>query len=204
MRALALIVIIAGFLVNPATAASLKGTRMALASQNAIADRAGLSRIKNQEQLNLFKEKGLLVKCEVGPSMRIDSNLPVTYRWCRPETRDFLDAFAKAYSKKFPDAVLQLNSAVRTVGYQRQLRKKNGNAARADSGPGRSLHLTGTTVDITKKGMTDAQKLWTRTYLLAREREGKIDATEEKKQAVFHIVVNDPNRLRKPKQRKRR
>jgi len=63
---------------------------------------------------------------------------------------------------------LQVNSAVRTVAYQRQLIEVNGNAAPAE-GDIASPHLTGATIDIAKKGLTMSEVAWMRAYLFTAQ-----------------------------------
>jgi hypothetical protein len=77
---------------------------------------------------------------------------------------------------------------VRTVEYQKQLMKINGNAAGAE-GDVASPHLTGATIDIAKQGLSRQEIGWMRAFLLPLEEAGKIDVEEEFKQACFHITV---------------
>ena len=81
-----------------------------------------------------------------------------------------------------------MNSAVRTVAYQRHLLRINGNAAPAE-GDVASPHLTGATIDIAKKGLSPSEVGWMRAYLLPLQAAGKIDVEEEFEQACFHITV---------------
>jgi hypothetical protein len=83
---------------------------------------------------------------------------------------------------------LQVNSAVRTVDFQRHLERTNGNAAPA-AGDTASPHLTGQAVDIAKHGLTLPQVAWLRMYLQPLIGSGKIDVEEEFQQACFHISV---------------
>jgi len=83
---------------------------------------------------------------------------------------------------------VQVNSAVRTVAFQRHLERTNGNAAPA-SGETASPHLTGEAIDIAKRGLTLAQIAWMRAYLQPLIEQGKIDVEEEFQQACFHISV---------------
>jgi hypothetical protein len=64
----------------------------------------------------------------------------------------------------------------------------NGNTAPI-SGPKKSSHLTGATVDIAKVGLTKAELDWLRKKLLVLEAEDLIEATEEQDQLVFHAMV---------------
>ncbi len=109
------------------------------------------------------------------------------YCYVRPWTRDFLEDFGLEYFEEF-HRVIQVNSGVRDVEHQKELRRTNSNAA-AISGPKASSHLTGATVDIAKMNMSAAELAWVRTKLLALERQKKIEATEERKQLVFHVMI---------------
>jgi hypothetical protein len=81
-----------------------------------------------------------------------------------------------------------VNSAVRTVEFQHWLRKRNRNAADLD-GDTASPHLTGATIDVSKRWMSRKQLKWMRDYLLAFQTAGMIDVEEEFRQRVFHITV---------------
>jgi Family of unknown function (DUF5715) len=83
---------------------------------------------------------------------------------------------------------LEINSAVRTVSFQRHLLRINGNAAPA-TGVIASPHEMGATIDIGKKHMSLSEIAWMRAYLLPLQEEGKIDVEEEFYQACFHITV---------------
>ncbi len=81
-----------------------------------------------------------------------------------------------------------MNSAVRTVEYQKRLMRQNGNAAAAE-GDIVSPHLTGATIDIAKQGLSREEMAWMRSQLLGLQQAGKIDVEEEFAQACFHITV---------------
>jgi hypothetical protein len=83
---------------------------------------------------------------------------------------------------------IQVNSAVRTVEYQKRLMRTNGNAAAAE-GDVVSPHLTGATIDIGKSGLSRRELAWMRQQLLDLQQAGKIDVEEEFEQACFHITV---------------
>jgi hypothetical protein len=119
--------------------------------------------------------------------MRADSRLPANRRYCRTWTGRFLADLARVHYERFHKP-LQINSAVRTVEYQRHLLHINGNAAPAE-GDVASPHLTGEAVDIAKKGLTPSEVAWMRAYLLPLQTAGKIDVEEEFQQSCFHISV---------------
>jgi len=167
--------------------ALLCGSEESLKRQNKIADEEGLWRFQNEYDLAIAKVNGLLFVLPSNAHVELDERLPVAYRWCRPWAYDFLNDTGKLYFEKFKMR-FQVNSGVRTVKYQKVLRKRNRNAAPA-KGEKASSHLTGSAVDITKKGMTPEQIKWMRNFLVAIEENGFVDATEEFNQSVFHIMV---------------
>jgi hypothetical protein len=165
----------------------LKGSRDILVHQNLIADRDGLDRIQNDEDLLDMRRDSLLVSLPSGKALQIDDRLPGNRRYCRPWTGRFLADLARAHYAQF-HAPLQVNSAVRTVEFQEYLVHINGNAAPAD-GDTASPHLTGQAVDIAKHGLSLTEIAWLRGYLLPLVQQGKIDVEEEFQQACFHISV---------------
>ena len=168
-------------------ASSLRGSHASEEKQNQEADREKLTRIATDEQIEQFERARLLVPLPQGETIQIDDRLELKWQWCRPWTATFLRDIAKDYFAEF-HTPLQINSAVRTTEYQIQLRKTNGNAA-GTTGDLQSSHPTGATVDLAKKGMTRKQLAWMRKRLLGLESKNLIEATEEKRQSVFHIMV---------------
>ena len=77
---------------------------------------------------------------------------------------------------------------IRTISLQNSLRRRNANAA-SPYGEKRSTHLTGASIDISKKGMTRAQQNWMRGVLRSLREQGYIFAIEEFRQPAFHIMV---------------
>jgi len=109
-------------------------------------------------------------------------------RYLRPWTKLFLVRLSSQFRARFGQP-LRVTSLLRTAEYQRSLRRRNGNAA-ADDGPKRSAHLTGASLDISKKGMTGAQRQWLRNVLSSLHNAGHLYAIEEFRQPVFHILVH--------------
>jgi hypothetical protein len=165
----------------------LKGSHEILVHQNLVADRDGLDRIQNDEDLLGMRKDSLLIAIPVGRALEIDERLPRNRRYCRPWTAQFLDTLAQAYYARFRTP-LQVNSAVRTVEFQQHLIHINGNAAPAE-GDTASPHLTGQAIDIAKHGLSLTEVAWLRGYLLPLVQQGKIDVEEEFQQACFHISV---------------
>jgi Family of unknown function (DUF5715) len=167
--------------------APMVGSRESLVRQNERTEADGLARIEDDTRLNELRRQKALVAVPVSASLRINEGLPTNRRYCRPWTAKFLTDLARAHAARFHRA-LQVNSAVRTVAYQRRLIEVNGNAAPAD-GDIASPHLSGATIDIAKKGLSTSEIAWMRGYLLPLQLAGKLDVEEEFYQSCFHITV---------------
>ena len=165
----------------------LLGSFTSLARQNERTEADGLERIEDEADLNDRISRKMLVPVPVTPALGINGNLPVNRRYCRPWAATFLASLALAHAARFHRS-LEVSSAVRTVEYQKQLAKVNGNAAAAE-GDIASPHLTGAAIDIAKKGLSEREIGWLRAWLLPLQEAGKIDVEEEFQQACFHITV---------------
>jgi hypothetical protein len=174
--------------VHLAIPAPLRGSHESLVHQNEMAESEGLERILDDADLEDRIAHGSLVPVPVSSALRINTDLPENRRYCRPWTAKFLTDLSQAHAERFAASSLEVTSAVRTVEYQRQLRRINGNAAAAD-GDIASPHLTGGTIDIAKAGMTAREIGWLRAWLIPLEQQGKIDVEEEFRQSCFHISV---------------
>ena len=165
----------------------MKGSREILLHQNEVADREGLDRIRDDDDLIDLRTEKLLVAIPASNALVVDERLPSDRRYCRPWTARFLTTLSRAYYARF-QTPLQVNSAVRTIEFQQRLLRSNGNAAPAD-GDTASPHLTGQAIDLAKHGLTLTQIAWLRGYLLPLVQQGKVDVEEEFQQACFHISV---------------
>lgn len=165
----------------------LKGSHEILVRQNVVADRDGLDRIQDDNDLLRMRGQGLLVAVPTSRALDVDDRLPVDRRYTRPWTAQFLTTLARAHYTRFHSSI-QVNSAVRTVEFQQKLIRTNGNAAPAE-GETASPHLTGQAIDIAKHGLSRTEIAWMRGYFLPLIQEGRIDVEEEFQQACFHISV---------------
>jgi len=165
----------------------LKGSHESLVRQNLRSDEEGLSRIQDDADLLAMRRAGELVALPAGATLAVDERLAANRRYCRLWTAQFLSDLSRVHYVRF-HRPLQVNSAVRTVEYQRHLELVNGNAAPAE-GEDASPHLTGATIDIAKKGLSMEEVGWMRAYLQPLQAAGKIDVEEEFYQACFHITV---------------
>jgi hypothetical protein len=165
----------------------LRGSRESLIRQNEKTEAEGLERIEDSDDLNDRIARGLLVPVPASSSLAVNASLPQELRYCRPWTANFLSDLARAHGTAFHRPII-ISSAVRTVAYQKQLEKINGNAAAAE-GDIVSPHLTGGTIDIAKSDLPHQELAWFRSWLQPLQAAGKIDVEEEFQQSCFHITV---------------
>jgi uncharacterized protein YcbK (DUF882 family) len=166
-----------------------KGSHEMLVKQNELINTLELPRIADEEELVQTIGNEELLQLQESPSLRIASNLKASRRYCKPWTRDFVEDFSEAFYQQFKKPI-QVNSAIRTVEQQRKLRRRNRNAGPIE-GETASTHLTGIALDISKRGLTRVQHKWIEEYFLPLKNLGLIDPVEERRQAVFHVVVFD-------------
>lgn len=157
------------------------------AIQNRRADADNLSRMRNVAMVRRFARAGLLVRVPIRTRHYYIRYIPVKYRYLRPWSKLFLDRLARQHYAHFRKK-LRITSLVRTVALQDSIRRRNDNAA-PTHGPRRSSHLTGATLDISKKGMSAKQLEWMRRVLGNLRARGYLYAVEEFQQPTFHIMV---------------
>jgi hypothetical protein len=151
----------------------------------ALAKHFGFTYIENDTHLQAMKDAGYLVP--IPEDLLIDPKLDPKFRYVTPTTASFLRKLHGDFFAKF-NTSFQINSAVRTIVYQNDLKKRNKNAAHTH-GPRKSSHPTGGAVDIAKLTLTPSQINWLRERLVTLKKEGSVEAVEEMRQAVFHIMV---------------
>jgi hypothetical protein len=181
---------------NGPTPAPMRGSYSSLERQNVRLEEEGLERIEDQRDLQARIANKLLVPLPASEGLAINPKLPANRRYCRPWTAHFLSDLAQAHEALFHQP-LEVNSAVRTVAYQKLLRLANNNAAPA-KGDVVSPHLTGSAVDIAKEQLPSNEIAWLRRQLLPLQKAGKIDVEEEFQQACFHITVYKSYEAAKP------
>jgi len=166
----------------------LRGSYESMLRQNEEIDRLDLPRIADEVELAELEARHDLVPIEESEGVHIAIR-EESHRYCRPWTETFLQDLGEAYYQEFHQPI-QVNSAVRTVEYQRKLRRHNGNAA-PETGEIASSHLGGLTVDINRRGLSRKQHKFIEDHLLNLRDEGIIEVAEERRQPVFHIMVSD-------------
>ena len=155
--------------------------------QNTRADADHLTRMTSTAMLRRFARSGYLVPVPAKTKTFYLHAISAQYRYCRPWTRLFLERLSRQYYTRFGQP-LRVTSLVRTVGRQVMLARFNENAAEA-TGSARSSHLTGATIDISKRWMSQEEQDWLRDTLLSLRDAGYLYAIEEFEQPTFHIMV---------------
>ena len=176
-------------LLHEPVPAPMRGTLASLERQNRRLDAEGLQRVEDERDLAFRVTRKLLVPLPVSAGLDVNPGLPVPRRYCRPWTAEFLTDLSRMHNAVFHKP-LRVDSAVRTVSYQRRLIAVNANAAPAE-GDVASPHETGAAIDIAKRGMTWREIGWMRRYLTTLQDAGLIDVEEEFYQSCFHITVYD-------------
>jgi hypothetical protein len=155
--------------------------------QNERANVYHLSRMRNIAMIRRFHAAGLLVSVPARTRFYYLDQIPAAYRYLRPWAKTFLDRLSREFYASFHQR-LRITSMVRTVALQRRLERRNFNAADA-TGAYRSSHLTGATLDISKRFMRPRAQAWMRHVLYGLANRGYLYAVEEFEQPCFHIMV---------------
>ena len=155
--------------------------------QNTHADSDHLSRMRDVAMVKRFARSGYLERVPRSTNTYYIHDVPANFRYSRPWTKLFLTRLSRQFHAKFGHR-LRVTSLVRTERRQRILGRRNGNAAEA-VGPARSSHLTGATVDISKRFMSRRERAWMRDVLYSLREQGYLYAIEEFAQPTFHIMV---------------
>jgi hypothetical protein len=156
-------------------------------AQNARADVDNLSRMQDGAMLRRFVRNGYLVSVAARTRHYYLHAIPAAFRYCRPWTKLFLDGLSRQFYARF-ETRLRITSLVRTVTRQASLGRVNLNAAAA-TGSERSSHLTGATLDISKRFMSAEAQAWMRRVLYGLRKKGYVYAIEEFEQPTFHVMV---------------
>ncbi len=165
----------------------LIATASSQAIQNEKANTYDLSRMRNRAMIRRFYRAGLLDVVPTYTKYYYLHDIPRSYHYLRPWTKLFLDRLSREYYQRFRQR-LRITSMIRTVVMQRRLIRMNPNAARA-TGPDRSSHLTGATLDISKRFMSYRGQVWMRHVLFRLAESGYLYAIEEFVEPCFHVMV---------------
>jgi uncharacterized protein YcbK (DUF882 family) len=182
-----LVVVFLSFPVAGSANSLLRARRDSQVIQNEQADADRLARLEDREMLDRFTRLELLSEVPVRSEGYYLHGIPDASRFARPWTKLFVERLGRQFHNRFGKP-LRVTSLVRTVAYQNALRRRNRNAA-SPYGPKRSSHLTGASLDISKKGLRASEIAWLRQVLASLKEQGYLFAIEEFKQPNFHIMV---------------
>ena len=133
--------------------------------------RGGLDFFETSTEVKRAVVRGELVSLRGNANYRVHN---VRTPYVRPRTRTFITALAVDYRKACREPMV-VTSATRPMS--RKLRNSSS----------LSVHPTGIAVDLRKP--SGRCLTWLRKTLLAAERRGEIEATEERRPPHFHIAV---------------
>lgn len=169
--------------LTPAFAARkvFPATRDSVPAENRQADTAGIPRYGDERSMAGDVERRVLVPVPI----TCNPKLPERRRYVRVDTADFLLELDTHFHLA-TGGYLMVNSAVRPATVQKQIRRRNRNAAPA-VGERASSHERGTTFDLSKK-MRRGQLRWLLVQLMRYRTLGRVLVIEER--ACIHVFVN--------------
>jgi hypothetical protein len=166
---------------------NLHGSIHARAYESAMADLLGLECFEDDAAIEQAIRDGRLVSVPNNRYVKRHKNLPEKYAYVLPHVRDRLIEKGMESRKRSGKPII-VTSAVRPKTYQIELGKRNRNAAPTD-GPFASTHSTGSTVDIGYKRLKRREVAWLMRASSQMESRGEVQATKERHQACFHIMI---------------
>lgn len=169
--------------LTPAFAAKkvFPATRDSVPAENRSADAAGIPRYGDERSMAGDVERRVLVPVPI----TCNPKLPRERRYVRVDTADFLLELDSRFHLA-TGRYLMVNSAVRPATVQKQLARRNRNAAPA-AGERASSHERGTTFDLSKR-MKRSHLRYLLTQLMCYRAQGRILVIEERN--CIHVYVN--------------
>ena len=152
-------------------AQTLRGSRAAVDRAFHTAKRRDLPFVRSRREVERLAREGDYVRLSATRNVRLKG---VTTPYVRPLTRSFLNTFAARYQRSC-GGPLVVTSAMRPT------------SIRLANSTEKSVHPTGMALDF--RAPAGACRSWMRRELLAYEKRGVVDATEERRPAHFHVVV---------------
>lgn len=162
---------------EPSFAQSLRGSHASVNLMYRTAVRGGLDFYETNAEVRRAVVRGELVALPGNANYTV-SNVRTPY--VRPQTKSFVTSLAADYRRACGEAMVVTSAA-------RPMSRKLVNSSSL------SVHPTGMAVDLRKpRGRC---LTWLRKTLLAAERSGTVEATEERRPPHFHVAVLGRSRL---------
>jgi len=171
----ALPALVGGLLLASATgipAQSLKGSRVAMERQHAVARKMDYTFIRNAAQVRKFVASGLLVPVPGNGDYELDG---VSFPYARPALRTFVVRLAQQYRSACGEKLV-------VTSLTRPLSEQPRNASDL------SVHPTGMAADLRVSRKASCQR-WLANTLLSLEKKGVLDVTREQRPPHFHVAL---------------
>jgi hypothetical protein len=163
--------LVLAFPTERAAAQSLRGSRASVARPYRYAEQRDLRFLRTVAGVRRAARLGRVVRLSPSADYRLhDVSLP----YVRPATHAFVVELARRYRAACGERLV-VTSATRP------------RSAQPSNASTRSVHPTGMAVDLRRP--SGRCLTWLRRDLLAQERRGRIEATEEHRPAHFHVAV---------------
>ena len=155
----------------PADAQSLRGSRASVRRMHRYATAHQLHFHRTSRGIRSAGAEGRLVRLRATRDVALHD---VSHPYARPATALFLERLAAQYRAACGERLV-VTSGTRPL------------SVRLPNGSARSVHPTGMAVDVRRpRGQC---LVWLRRTLLSLERQGVLDATEERRPPHFHVAV---------------
>lgn len=154
-------------------AQTLRGSKAKVDKAYQFARRRGIDFTTSRAEVTSGAREGEYVKLRGGTNYRLKG---VTVPYVLPATRDFVVRLSAQYRKACKTPMV-VTSAIRPTSLQKRL----------PNGAAKSVHPTGMAVDL--RAPVGSCRPWLRRTLLAESKLGRVDATEERNPAHFHVIV---------------
>ncbi len=161
-----------GLAAEPASSASLRGSRSSLYRQNTQARRHDFTYILNRTQLQRFVAKGYLIPVRSGSNFDLHG---VSFPYTRPAVKVFIDRLSRQYRAACGEKLV-VTSLTRPRRYQPP-----------NASPD-SVHPTGMALDLRRPSRGTCRN-WLERVLLSLEDRGVLEANRERWPPHYHVAV---------------
>jgi hypothetical protein len=143
-----------------------------MARQSSVAKAHDFTYLRTPGHVHKFVKAGLLVR--VNPTRTLDLS-GVSYPYCRPEVKLFIDRLANQYRNATGEKLV-ITSLTRPKSNQPRNASPN------------SVHPTGMAVDFRRSHNRNARR-WLERTLLTLEHRGVLEATRESRPPHYHVAI---------------
>lgn len=168
----AIVALFALALVSPATAQSLRGSPASMRLQNRVAKEHDYTFLRTAADVRRFIDLGLLVRFRGNRDYEIAR---VSHPYGRPALLTFVERLANQYRSACREQLVVTSLTRPRAGQPR-------NAHRL------SVHPTGMAVDLRASRKTSCRR-WLDRVLLSLEKQGVLEATEERSPPHYHVAL---------------